>query len=89
MEPKKKSSPQRKCVGCGEMKDKRDLIRVVREPDGKISIDKTGKMNGRGAYVCANSECFAKAKKARRFEKSFKCQVSPDVYAILEEKFVV
>ena len=86
MDQKIKSSPQRKCVGCGEMKDKKSLLRVVKQPDGTIIIDKTGKKNGRGAYVCANLDCFNKAKKAKRFEKSFKCQIGAEIYLELEKQ---
>ena len=86
MDPKVKNNPQRKCVGCNEMKDKKMLLRVVKQPDGTIIIDKTGKKNGRRAYVCANSECFHKAKKAKRFEKSFKCQIDAEIYSELENQ---
>ncbi|HBL85316.1 MAG: nucleic acid-binding protein [Clostridiales bacterium GWF2_38_85] len=87
MEPNKKNSPLRKCIGCNEMKDKKSLIRIVKEPDGNIMFDKAGKKNGRGAYVCSNVECFLKAKKLKRIEKNFKCQVSPQVYEELEAQF--
>ena len=86
MDEKIKNSPQRKCVSCGEMKDKKALLRVVKQPDGTIILDKTGKKNGRGAYVCSNLECFNKAKKAKRFEKSFKCQINAEIYLELEKQ---
>lgn len=81
MTPKKK--PMRMCIGCGEMKPKRELIRVVKQPDGSIVLDATGKKSGRGAYVCPQSECLKKAQKARRLEKAFSCQISADVYEAL------
>jgi len=72
------------CTGCGEMKPKRELIRVVHQKDGTILLDPTGKQAGRGAYVCLNPECLKKARKARRLEKSFACRISDEVYAALE-----
>ncbi|MCI2112405.1 YlxR family protein [Ruminococcus sp.] len=86
-----KKVPLRKCTGCGEMKEKRELIRVVKAPEkkdengnvisgGEISLDLTGRKSGRGAYVCKNAECFEKARKARRFERSLSCKIPEDVY---------
>ena len=72
--------PQRKCVGCGTSKDKKELIRVVRSSEGEISVDLTGKKNGRGAYICHDAECLKKAKKAGRLERSFECQISEEIY---------
>lgn len=80
---KQKSIPMRKCVGCGEMKPKKELIRIVRSPEGDISADVTGKKSGRGAYICPDPECLKKAEKGRRLERAFECVVSPDVYASL------
>ncbi len=71
--------PLRMCSGCMEHKDKKQLVRVVKTPDNQIMLDTTGKLNGRGAYICKNTECFLKALKARRFEKVFNCQLSEDV----------
>lgn len=82
MTPKK--IPMRMCTGCGEMKPKRELIRVVKAPDGSISLDATGKRSGRGAYVCPQTECLKKARKARRLEKTFACRISDEVYDALE-----
>ncbi len=79
-----KKIPMRQCLGCGEPKEKRDLIRVVRSPEGELSIDLTGKKSGRGAYICRNVECFKKAKKARRFEKSFQMAIPEEIYLKLE-----
>ena len=78
MKPKK--IPERMCLGCGEMKPKKELIRAIKSPEGEISIDLTGKKSGRGAYICRSLECFEKARKARRFEKSFSCRIDDSVY---------
>lgn len=75
--------PMRMCLGCNEMKPKKELMRVVKSPEGEISLDFTGKKNGRGAYVCRSEECFNKARKARRFEKSFSCRIDDDVYEVM------
>jgi len=83
---KEKKIPQRKCVGCGEMKSKKDLIRVVRSPEGDISLDLTGKKAGRGAYVCPDKECITKAYKGHRLEKALDKQVNDDVYKKLLEE---
>lgn len=83
---KQKKIPQRMCLGCSETKNKKDLIRVVKSPDGEISLDLTGKKSGRGAYVCNDIECLRKARKARRFEKTFSCQISDDIYNAMEKE---
>lgn len=83
---KVKKIPQRKCVGCGEMKSKKELIRVVRSPEGDISLDLTGKKAGRGAYVCPDKECITKAYKGHRMEKALEKQVNEDVYKKLLEE---
>ena len=75
-----KKIPMRMCLGCGEMKPKKTLIRAVKSPEGEISLDLTGKKSGRGAYICRSCECFDKARKARRFEKAFSCKSSEEVY---------
>lgn len=77
---KPKRIPQRMCLGCQEMKPKKELIRVVRSPEGEISIDLKGKAPGRGAYICRNPECLEKAIKARRFEKSFETKIDDEIY---------
>lgn len=66
-----KKIPLRQCGGCGEMKPKRELVRVVRSPEGEISLDLTGRKNGRGSYICKNVECFEKAIKRKSFERAF------------------
>ncbi|HOA34556.1 MAG: YlxR family protein [Clostridiales bacterium] len=81
-----KKQPIRRCTGCGESKPKRELVRVVRSPEGEISIDKTGKKNGRGAYICPNPECLKKAKKAKRLDRSFEMQVPDEIYEQLEKE---
>ena len=83
---KVKKIPQRKCVGCGEMKPKKELIRVVRSPEGEISLDLTGKKAGRGAYVCPDKECISKAYKGHRLEKALEKQVNESVYKWLLEE---
>ncbi|MBP6887748.1 MAG: YlxR family protein [Oscillospiraceae bacterium] len=83
---KMKKIPMRMCTGCGEMKPKRELIRVVRSPEGEISLDTTGRKPGRGAYVCPNIECLRKARKAKRLEKAFSCAIPPEVYDSMEKE---
>lgn len=75
--------PMRQCLGCREMFPKKELIRVVRAPDGGISLDFKGKAPGRGAYVCRNPECLKKAKKSRALERAFGAQVPDEVYDAL------
>ena len=81
---KTKKIPMRMCLGRGEMKPKRELIRVVKSKEGDISLDLTGKKSGRGAYICKSVECFEKARKARKFERSFSCMISEDIYNSME-----
>lgn len=81
---KTKKIPMRMCLGCGEMKPKRELIRVVKSKEWDISLDLTGKKSGRGAYICKSVECFEKARKARKFERSFSCMISEDIYNSME-----
>ena len=71
---------QRMCIGCNEKKDKRELIRIVLSKNGEISIDKTGKMEGRGAYICDNIECLEKAIKSKRLERSFDKIIEEQIY---------
>lgn len=81
-----KKIPMRMCTGCGEMKPKKELVRVVKSPEGEISIDRTGRSPGRGAYVCPNPECLKKSKKSRRLEKVFASQIPEEVYDALEKE---
>lgn len=83
---KTKKIPMRSCLGCGEMKPKKEMIRVVKAPDGSVSIDFTGKKSGRGAYICRNAECFRIARKTRRFEKSLSCRIEDAVYEEMENE---
>ncbi len=84
MAMKTKKIPMRMCLGCNEMKPKKELIRVVKTKEGEISLDFTGRKSGRGAYICRNAECFNKARKARRFEKSFSCRIDDEIYDSME-----
>ncbi len=81
-----KKKPERKCCGCNEMKLKSDLIRVVKK-DNEYFLDKTGKSNGRGAYICNDIQCFEKANKNRGFERSFKSGIPKDIYEKIKEEF--
>ena len=83
---KEKRIPLRKCVGCGQMKPKAELIRVVRDNAGGVSLDPSGKKPGRGAYVCHSIDCLKQARKARRLEKAFSCQIPAPVYERMEEE---
>lgn len=85
---KQRKIPLRKCTGCQEMKNKKELIRIVRDDEGNYSIDYTGKKAGRGAYICANIECLEKAKKSKGLERSFKTAVPNEVYEQLKEELV-
>lgn len=80
--------PQRQCNGCGEMKNKKELIRVIKTNEGEISIDATGKKNGRGAYICPSLECFRKAVKNKGLERSLKASVPDEIYKQLEEELI-
>lgn len=85
---KTKREAKRMCTGCGEMFDKKTLIRVVKSPEGEVSLDLTGKKNGRGAYVCNNLECLKKARKKRAFERAFSMKIDDEVYNKMEEEIV-
>lgn len=76
----------RQCIGCQEMKSKKEMIRVIKTPEDVICIDATGRKNGRGAYICPSAECLKKAIKSRGLERSFKMQIPKEVYAQLEEE---
>lgn len=94
---RQKKIPMRKCTGCNEMKEKKQLVRVVKAPDikdengqilqqGEISVDMTGKKPGRGAYVCNDPKCLNAARKARRFEKAFSCKIPDEIFERLEQQ---
>lgn len=81
-----KKIPMRKCIGCNEMREKRELIRVVRSPENEISLDLTGKKPGKGAYICHNVDCYKAAVKAKRFEKAFSCVIPNEVYEKMQQE---
>ena len=81
-----KKIPQRQCMGCRERKAKRELIRVVRQPDGTVSLDFGGKMNGRGAYICPDPECLKKVQKSKALERSREVAIPEEVYDRLEKE---
>lgn len=81
-----KNIPLRKCLGCDEMIGKKGLLRVVRDKDGNVSLDPTGKKSGRGAYLCRDKECFRTARKKRSLERALKCQIPDQVYDALEKE---
>lgn len=83
-----KKTPLRKCVGCGEMIAKKEMLRVVKTKDNDVLLDVTGKMNGRGAYLHLSKECFDKAVKSKGLERSFKMSISPEVYDKLSEEMI-
>ena len=81
-----KKIPERKCVGCGEKKPKKDLIRVLRTPEGQIVLDRTGKMSGRGAYLCPSVSCLKKAVKQRRIETSLEVSIPTEIFDAIEKE---
>ena len=81
-----KKIPLRQCIGCGEMKSKKEMIRVIKTAEGEILLDATGRKNGRGAYLCPSMECFKKAVKGRGLERSFKMAIPREVYETLEKE---
>ena len=84
-----KKIPQRQCMGCRERKNKRDLIRVVRQTDGTVSLDFSGKVNGRGAYLCPDPECLKKARKSKALDRSLEPPIPEEVYDRLEREMEV
>lgn len=82
-----KKVPLRQCVGCGEMKSKKEMMRVLKTAENEICLDVTGKKNGRGAYICRSRECLQKARKGKGLERSFKISISNEVYDTLEREF--
>lgn len=82
----KKRIPSRICVGCREPKEKRSMVRVVRTADNKICLDETGKMNGRGAYICKNTQCLQQAIQSKGLERSLKIQIPEDIINLLREE---
>lgn len=84
-----KKIPERRCVGCAGHFPKNSLIRILRTPEGEIVLDETGKKSGRGAYICKNAACLAKARKAKRLESSLECSIPAEVYDRLSEDLSV
>ncbi len=81
-----KKIPLRQCIGCGKMKSKKEMIRVIKTPEGEIMMDATGRKNGRGAYICPSSECLKKAIKSKGLERSFKMNIPKEVYEQLTKE---
>ncbi len=81
-----KKKPMRKCLGCGELKDKSELIRIVKTKEDEFFVDKSGKKNGRGAYICDSSNCFDKAMRNKGIERSFKKAIPAEIYSQLKEE---
>ena len=84
--PKVKKIPQRQCVGCRTMKDKKALVRIVKTPEGEICVDATGKKSGRGAYVCRDAQCLKKARKSRALDRMLEVSIPDEVYEALERQ---
>jgi predicted RNA-binding protein YlxR (DUF448 family) len=78
--------PMRKCLGCNEMKPKKELIRAVKNSEGEVSLDLTGKKSGRGAYICPDKNCFQKARKGKRLEKALDTTIPDEVYDAMAEE---
>ena len=83
---KVKKIPTRQCLGCNEHKPKKELLRVVRSPEGEVSLDFTGKKSGRGAYICHDVRCLKQARKSRRIDRSLECQIPDEVYDLMESE---
>ena len=81
-----KKQPTRKCTSCGEHFPKTQLFRVVRSPEGEIALDKTGKMSGRGAYICKNPQCFKKARKSNRIASMLDCAIPEEIYDEMQKR---
>lgn len=77
--------PQRKCAGCGTVKNKKDLIRIVRSPENEVFVDVTGKKSGRGIYICSDPDCLKKTRKAKKIERALEAEVSGEVFQTLEK----
>ena len=86
MPNKQRKIPMRMCVGCHEMKPKKELLRVVKPAEGDCAIDRTGKASGRGAYVCADPECLKKARKSKALERALEAAISPEMFDVLAEQ---
>ncbi len=85
--PKVKKIPLRQCIACRELKEKKQMLRITKEAEGKIFLDFSGKANGRGAYICNNPDCVKKLKKNRLLDRVFSCRVDDGLYAAIEEEY--
>ncbi len=83
---KERKVPLRKCIGCQEMLGKKTLIRIVRSPEGEVTVDLTGKKPGRGAYMCGSADCFRHTRKSRGLERALNTTVTPELYELLEQQ---
>ena len=83
---RQKKIPQRRCVGCNEHKPKAELLRVVRDPEGGVSLDFKGKKSGRGAYICRDVKCLKKARKSHRIDRDLECTIPDEVYDAMEQE---
>lgn len=83
-----KKIPMRMCVACREMKPKKEMIRIVKSKEGEISLDMTGKAQGRGAYICRNEDCFKKCRKTKALERAYETAVAPEVYDRILEEYI-
>lgn len=84
--PKPRKIPMRQCLGCNEHRPKQELMRVVRTPEGEVTLDPTGKKSGRGAYVCPDVKCLKKVRKSGRLASNLACEITPEVYDRLEAR---
>ena len=84
---KQRKVPMRKCTGCQAMKSKKELVRIVRDPEGQVSLDRTGKKSGRGAYICDQKECLEKARRNKGIERSLEVTLSQELIETLREEF--
>ena len=82
-----KRIPLRMCTGCGEMKPKKELLRIVKTPENEIALDFTGKKSGRGAYICKNVDCLKKSRKSKKLERTFSLQIPDETIKLIEETF--
>lgn len=85
MEQKVRKIPVRQCLGCNEHKPKKEMLRVLRTPEGEIMLDFTGKKSGRGAYICPKASCLKRARKSRRIDRALECEIREEVYDAMEK----
>lgn len=85
MEQKVRKIPMRQCLGCNEHNPKKEMLRVLRTPDGEVVLDTTGKKSGRGAYICPKASCFKKARKSARISRALECEIPEALYDAMEK----